>query len=158
MAAPKLTAKLIVEAVKLQREGLPHKYIALRIGIDETTFSRWLSRGAGDERGLYRQLYLELGKAKAEMVSSHLTALEAAGAEDPRVHQWLLSRLDPSEFGRRDNVPNERPEDRAAQQQATRALLIERLQRLLPSPIETVPALIEASPVEAPKTPSEEKS
>src|SRR5438067_752677 len=120
---------MVDESARLARHHyLPRKHIAAKLGIDETTFSRWMSRGASDGRGIYRRLFVEVRRAEAERLMTILDALSAAGSENPKVLQWLLSRLDPSEFGRRDNVTAVVVEDRAAQEQATQALLFERLE------------------------------
>ncbi|WP_233613383.1 MULTISPECIES: hypothetical protein [Corallococcus] len=58
--------------------------------------------------------------------------LMAAAAHNPKHVQWLLSRRFPELYGRRDNVSEVAPEDKAADERALRELLMDRLGRLLP--------------------------
>lgn len=115
-------------------EGLHRKHAAAKVGIPERTVANWYHRGAREERGPHRDFYFALDAAEATFAETCLTMLKARGAHDVKVLQWLLSRRFPEIYGRKDNVEDKSPEDRAAQAQATRTLLMERLERLAPEP------------------------
>jgi hypothetical protein len=105
---------------------------AAAVCIDEGTLSRWYHRGAREEKGRYRDLFLEMNRAEAEFQISATDMLKAAAAQNPKYLMWLLSRRFPALYGRRDNIEEVNLEDRAADAQAVRELLFERLERLLP--------------------------
>jgi hypothetical protein len=143
----KLTAELQEQFCELLRKGLFRKHAAARIGIPERTTANWYHRGAREERGKFYEFYLAVDDAEATFAQTGIEMLTAMQSGDPKVIQWLLSRRFPEHYGRKDNVEDERPEDRAAQQQAVRTLLMERLERLLPEAAQT--PTLEAKQVEA---------
>jgi len=139
---PKSLKALQAQFCELLSKGLHRPHAAAQIGLTEALIAEWYANGARDEKGVYREFHLAVNKAESDFALVCLDMLKASGARDPKVVQWTLSRRFPEHFGRHDNVEVERPEDRAAQQKATRQLLLERLARLLPEP--------DAVPTEAP--------
>lgn len=129
---PKSLKALQTQFCDLLRKGLHRPHAAAQIGLTDAVVSDWYANGARDTKGIYREFHLAVNKAEADFAQSCLETMFARGAADTKVIQWMLSRRFPELFGRHDNVEVERPEDRAAQQQATRTLLIERLVRLRP--------------------------
>jgi len=145
---PKSLQALHGQFCDLLRKGLHRPHAAAQIGLTEAQVSEWYANGARDTKGIYREFHLKVNKAEAEFAQACLDTMIARGAADPKVIQWVLSRRFPEHFGRHDNVEAERPEDRAAQQQATRQLLIERLERLFPeAPEPSVEPVVEVAPV-----------
>lgn len=115
-------------------EGLHRRHAAAAFDLDETTFSRWFHRGAGEESGPYREFFLAVQRAEAAFAESGLQTLKSMAVSDAKIIQWQLSRRFPDLYGRRDNVEKENPEDRAAQLNELRQTLVERFQKLCPEP------------------------
>ena len=148
---PKSLQALQAQFCELLRKGLHRPHAAAQVGLTEATVAEWYAAGARDTKGIYREFHLGVNKAEADFAQGALEMLMARGAADPKVVQWALSRRYPELYGRRDNVDPEKPEDRAAQQQATRQLLFERLERLFPEPeiAPAAPAVESATPAAA---------
>lgn len=132
------------------RAGAHRRFAASMVDLDESMLSRWYHRGAGEERGIYREFFLAVNKAEAEFATTGVEMLRTAAAKNPKIMQFVLSRRFPSEFGRRDNIEHEDPEDKAAQQAATQQLLMERLERLFPDPPEAPEEAAAAPPAAEP--------
>ncbi|RKI14262.1 hypothetical protein D7Y15_15360 [Corallococcus sp. AB030] len=133
MAPPtKLTPELQAEICGHLERGLFRRAVAGLVGINEQTLSRWFHRGAGEERGRFHEFFLAVSAAEARFMQSATDMLMAAAAHNPKHVQWLLSRRFPELYGRRDNVSEVAPEDKAADERALRELLMDRLGRLLP--------------------------
>ncbi|WP_338865165.1 hypothetical protein [Myxococcus stipitatus] len=133
MARPtKLTPERQSEICAHLERGLFRRAAAGLTGIEEHTLSQWYHRGAGEERGLYRDFYLAVNAAEAKFMAGATDMLQSAASHNPKHVQWLLSRRFPDLYGRRDNVEAQAPEDKAADEQALRELLMERLGRFLP--------------------------
>ncbi|MBZ4336438.1 hypothetical protein [Corallococcus sp. AS-1-12] len=140
MARPtKLTPEIQAAICAHLERGLFRRAVAALVGVDDQTLSRWFHRGAGEERGLYRDFFLAVSAAEARFMQSSTEMLLATAANNPRHVQWLLSRRFPELYGRRDNVEEKAPEDRAADEVALRELLMERLGRFLPDAPEAMP-------------------
>lgn len=155
MGSPGRPTKLSAELQKqfcdlIATEGMFRRHAAAIVGVPERTIANWYHRGAKEERGRYRDFFLAVDAAEAMFAQVGLTMLKAVGAKDPKVVQWLLSRRFPELYGRKDNVEDTNPEDRAAQAQATRTLLLERLERLFPEPQVTPELEPAALPAPAP--------
>jgi hypothetical protein len=128
----KLTPEMRDKICAQLRNGLFRRHAAALAGIPEQTLSEWYHRGARDEKGVYRDFFHAVNAAEAEFAQAGSEMMRAAVAHNPKLMQWFLSRRFPELYGRRDNVEDKSVEDRAAQAQATRTLLIERLERLFP--------------------------
>lgn len=136
MGRPTKLTKAVQEEICLcLRAGSHRCFAAAKVGIDENTLSRWYHRGAGEDKGLFREFFLEVNKAEADFAQTGVDAIKSSAQHNPRHFQWLLSRRFPAQFGRQDNIEAENPEDKAAQQLATQQLLVERLERLFPEPV-----------------------
>jgi hypothetical protein len=133
----KLTVALHKTICDHLREGAFRGAAAAAVGIDEGTLSRWYHRGAREERGKYRELYMAMLKAEAEFQIAATEMLKSSAAQNPRYIMWLLARRFPALYGRRDNVEEVDPEDQAADAEVVRELLFERLERLFPEKKET---------------------
>ncbi|RJS14623.1 hypothetical protein DRW03_34680 [Corallococcus sp. H22C18031201] len=131
-AHSKLTHELIRAFCDHLRNGLFRRAAAGLCGVEEHSVSRWLHRGAGEQRGLYREFFVEVNRAEAEFMQSATETLQAAATTNPKHVQWLLSRRFPELYGRRDNVEAKSPEDQAADTAALRELLLDRLGKFLP--------------------------
>jgi hypothetical protein len=128
----KLNTERAKRITDLISQGLHRGQAGFLAGVDESTVSVWYHRGAREERGIYREFFMGVNAAEATFERAGVDALCATAPSNPRVMQWILSRRFPARWSRRDNVAEVPVEAHAEQQQAARALLIERLERLLP--------------------------
>jgi hypothetical protein len=133
----KLTPEL-QEAIcaPIREHGMFRRRAAALVGIPEVTISEWYTRGAREESGRYHEFYLAISKAEADFQSTCTQMLKAGSAGNPQLLLKWLARRFPEEYGRQDNVEVVSVEDRAAQAQAARNLLFERLERLFPPSVE----------------------
>jgi hypothetical protein len=77
------------------------------VGLSRQTYYEWEKRGlaADDPEDEYAVFLRDSEQAMADFISSKVDSIEAAGDSDPRnwtAHAWLLERLKPEVFGRRD--------------------------------------------------------
>lgn len=142
MARPtKLTKELQDKVCEFLEKGNTRKASAALVLIDEVTFSRWYHRGAREEKGQYRDFFLRVNEAEAKCQDTGVETIRAGSVGNPKLVLNFMGRRFPSDWGRRDNVETVSVEDMAAKQQATRELLIERLEKLLPeNEVEEEPA------------------
>lgn len=105
MSRPRCTQELIDEAVRLKKTGAKNKDIYEYVGISETTFYRWVNQPKSD---MQRKLGEELKKAepvfKAALRSKIMTAAENGSWQ---AAAWLLERLYPDEYSRKDRIQAE---------------------------------------------------
>ena len=97
MRKPKLTYKMVEQAVEMKSHGLSNVDICAGLGITESTFYRWLRE---DDAKLKRALKEGLKKAEAEYKETLLQKVEAA-ADKPQhwtAAAWLLERKYPDEY------------------------------------------------------------
>lgn len=114
--------------------------------VDESTFSRWYTTGARDERGRFREFHDAVNEAEAKYQEDALAGLHASAPQNPKITMWLLSRRFPALYGRHDNVQETSAVSSAANAAALRELLLGRLERLAMVQAEKAPAPAEAAP------------
>lgn len=106
----KLTPELIEEAAQLIRAGNYNETVCRYLGIDPSTFYRWLREGEQEESGLKNQFYHAIKRAEAHAEIRNVQIIQRAAAEaenDPRL--WtaamaFLERKHPDRWGRREKV------------------------------------------------------
>ena len=106
----KLTYKLVEEIVELKRDGLCDADIIAAIGVNQSTFYRWLKDGENAKTGVKRTLYTELKKAEAMYKKSLLTTIKSAAmsrAQYWTAAAWLLERKYPMEYGKMERKTDE---------------------------------------------------
>lgn len=99
MGKQKCTDELIENAVKHKKTGMNNKDLCNVLGIGETTFYRWLSNPATDKQ---RELGESLKNAEAEYFEALRVKIILASDDDWRAAAWMLERLRPDEYGRRE--------------------------------------------------------
>lgn len=110
MRKPKLTYKLVEQAVELKSHGLSNVDICNALDITEGTFYRWLRE---DDTKLKRALKQGLKKSEAEYKDQLLQKIEAA-AEKPQhwtAAAWILERKYPDEYGKAERTRDEKADD-----------------------------------------------
>ena len=106
----KLTRKLVDQIVELKRDGLCDADIIAAIGVNQSTFYRWLKDGESAKSGVKRALYTELKKAESEYKRSLLTTIKSAAmsrAQYWTAAAWLLERKYPMEYGKMERKAEE---------------------------------------------------
>ena len=106
----KLTRKLVDQIVELKRDGLCDADIIAAIGVNQSTFYRWLKDGEDAKSGVKRALYTELKKAESEYKRSLLTTIKSAAmsrAQYWTAAAWLLERKYPMEYGKMERKAEE---------------------------------------------------
>lgn len=98
MRKEKLTKEAVREAVKLVSSGASNKDVCAYIGVNETTFYRWLKDPKTDNQ---RQLCQSLKKAETERKLWHVRQIMQAAADGKwQASAWFLERKYPDEYGR----------------------------------------------------------
>ena len=106
----KLTRKLVDQIVELKRDGLCDADIIAAIGVNQSTFYRWLKDGEDAKSGVKRALYTELKKAESEYKRTLLTTIKSAAmsrAQYWTAAAWLLERKYPMEYGKMERKAEE---------------------------------------------------
>ena len=102
---PKLTEKMIETAEKLIAAGNYQRHVAQYLGIDESTWYRWLQKGErAQQNSLYGKLYKAVKKAEAEAVARNVTIIQKAAQDTWQAAAWWLERKCPEEWGRKERV------------------------------------------------------
>lgn len=105
MGKPRCTQELIDKAVQLKKTGAKNKDICAYIGIAEATFYRWCNKPNSEKQ---REFGESLKKAEPEYKAAlRSKIMNAANDGSWQAAAWLLERLYPDEYGRKDRVQAE---------------------------------------------------
>lgn len=105
----KLTDSLIIQISALLIKGYPHSIVCQALGIDESTFSRWMKQGEQSHEEPFYTFSQEVQRAQAEAaIMLHDMILKHAEV-DPRSAQWLLERRYPQQYGKQRPEPPPAP-------------------------------------------------
>lgn len=107
MAKGKLTDEMCDAICQNIKEHNTLKYSAQKEGITERTFWNWMSRGEEAKSGKYFQFFQAIKKAQEEAKSDIVKEIKGHGKKNWQALAWLLERMYPKEFGRRENVKME---------------------------------------------------
>jgi len=101
----KLTKELIKEAYKLVAAGNYDKDVYPILGIDKSTWYRWLSEGETAKSGLKREFYDTIKKAEKEAIARNVALIQRAAQEGNwQAAAWWLERKYFEDWGRKDKV------------------------------------------------------
>ena len=99
MRKPKLTYKMVEQAIEMKSHGMSNADICFALGIAEGTFYRWLRE---DDTKLKRALSQGLKKAEAEYKETLLQSIMATATREKNPQwtaaAWLLERKYPDEY------------------------------------------------------------
>jgi len=104
MAKTKLTPELQEEILNLIRAGNYVKDACLAVGIDESTYYKWIKRGEKAKSGIYFQFVQSTKKARAFARALRVEKITDAMEENWQAAAWWLERTDPEHWGRRSRV------------------------------------------------------
>lgn len=134
----KLTAEVEERIVQAIRAGSYFAVAARAAGVSESTFYRWLARGAAEPDGPYAGFRAAVLRAEAESELHAVVAVRRAAREDWRAALALLERRHRERWGRRQ--PAEAAAEPAAAGDGGRPKL--ELARLSDEELETLEELI----------------
>lgn len=105
----KLTPQLIVDAEKLVKVGNYVVTVCEYIGIDESTWYRWMRDGEKARTGIKRKFYKTIKKAEAEAEIRLIADLQKIAQVDLKWQAlaWMLERKYPERWGRKDKISAE---------------------------------------------------
>jgi hypothetical protein len=95
------TPELVDELARLLRAGNYLATAAHAVGVDSHDLDAWLAKGARDTRGVYRELYNGVRKARAEGEARHVATIALAASQgDWKASAYLLERQYPERWAR----------------------------------------------------------
>ena len=101
----KLTEELIQKAYKFIQAGNHQVHVAQLLGIDKSTWFRWLQKGERQQSGMYRAFFDAVKKAEAEAIARNVTLIQKAAQDGSwQAAAWWLERKYPEEWGRKDRL------------------------------------------------------
>lgn len=101
----KLTKELIKEASKMVAAGNYIKDVYPILGIDESTWYRWLKEGERAKSGIKREFYEAIKKAEKEAIARNVALIQRAAQEGNwQAAAWWLERKYFEDWGRKDKV------------------------------------------------------
>jgi len=104
MAKLKLTDKLCDEICNDIKAGVPINHAAIAHGITRTTFYDWYNKGEQAKSGKFRKFYDKVEEAKSIAITLRARRIYKAGEDNWQADAWWLERVDPDNFGRKDNL------------------------------------------------------
>ena len=104
MAKLKLTDQLCDEICNDIKAGVPIKHAAISHGITEVTFYNWYNQGKTAKSGAKKQFYDKVEEAKSVAITLRARRIYKAGETSWQADAWWLERVDPDNFGRKDNL------------------------------------------------------
>ncbi len=101
----KLTKELIKDAAKMVAAGNYIKDVYPILGIDESTWYRWLKEGERAKSGIKREFYKAIKKAEKEAIARNVALIQRAAQEGNwQAAAWWLERKYFEDWGRKDKV------------------------------------------------------
>ena len=101
----KLNKELIEKAYKLVAAGNYHKDVYPILGVDESTWYRWLSDGEKAKSGIKREFYETIKKAEKDAIARNVALIQQAAKEGNwQAAAWWLERKYFEDWGRKDKV------------------------------------------------------
>ena len=96
---PELTAALCAEL----RLGMSIRAACQHVGIDDSTYRKWMMRGADGEEP-FVTFRTEATRAKADGIRALVATVRKAAQDDWRAAAWILERREPDDWSRRTEI------------------------------------------------------
>lgn len=103
----KLTPELVRKAEQLLAAGNYTTTVCDFLGIDRSTWYKWLEKGRKANRGLYFDFFNTIKRAEAESEVRAVTGILKAGANQWQAFAWFLERKFPERWRRDRETPGE---------------------------------------------------
>jgi hypothetical protein len=94
------TPELIAKVSAILRTGAYLDTAAEAAGIDVDTFAQWLTKGAKQRSGPYRDLHAAVQRARAEGEATHVALIAQSARDNWQAAAWLLERQYPDRWAR----------------------------------------------------------
>ena len=104
MAKLKLTDKLCDDICNDIKAGVPIDHAAVAHGITRATFYNWYNKGEDAKTGKFKKFYDKVEEAKSVAITLRARRIYKAGEDNWQADAWWLERVDPDNFGRKDNL------------------------------------------------------
>ena len=105
MAKLKLTDSLCDEICNDIKAGVPIIHSAVAHGISQTTFYDWYNKGkTATRKSKFKTFYERVEEAKSVAITLRARRIYKAGETNWQADAWWLERVDPDNFGRKDNL------------------------------------------------------
>jgi transposase-like protein len=106
--ASKINGQVILVVSTTIQAGAGYKAAAQKVGVTKRTLYGWLKRGFNDPKkqddgGVYRELYEKCMEAEGNATMLLTGRIMEQAKTDWRAGAWLLSNMNPKEFGRKNN-------------------------------------------------------
>ena len=96
---PELTAALCAEL----RVGMSIKAACQHVGLDDSTFRRWMQRGEDGEEP-FATFRAQATRAKSDGVRALVVTVRKAASSDWRAAAWILERRAPEDWTKRTEI------------------------------------------------------
>ena len=101
----KLNKELIEKAYELVAAGNYDKDVYPILGVEKTTWYRWLSEGEKAKSGLKRELWDTIKKAEKDAIARNVALIQRAAQDGNwQAAAWWLERKYFEDWGRKDKV------------------------------------------------------
>ena len=104
MAKLKLTDQLCDDICNDIKAGVPIDHASIAHGITRATFYNWYRKGEDAKSGKFKKFYDEVEEAKSVAITLRARRIYKAGEDNWQADAWWLERVDPDNFGRKDNL------------------------------------------------------
>jgi len=100
----KLTPELQERILQLIRKGNYIEVACAAVGIDKSTYYKWLQRGQQAKSGKYFDFFIAAKKAEREAETAFLDRIREAAFKDKdwKAAAWYLERKYPERWGRKE--------------------------------------------------------
>jgi hypothetical protein len=103
MRKTKLTMQMVETAIELKKAGMYDKYIIAALGVNPSTFYRWMADGETARQGSAKRALCDgIKKAEGDFVLSLSERIWEASKKPQHwtAAAWLLERTHPDEYGK----------------------------------------------------------
>ena len=104
MAKLKLTDQLCDDICNDIKAGVPIDHASIAHGITRATFYNWYRKGENAKSGKFKKFYDKVEEAKSVAITLRARRIYKAGEDNWQADAWWLERVDPDNFGRKDNL------------------------------------------------------
>ena len=118
----KLTPELQRDILQVLEAGATIKDACHFVGIDESTYYKWIQRGEKGKSGLYFEFVKSAQKAIASGSVDAVALIRKAAKTQWQAAAWFLERKNPQEWARRTKVEIDISKDARAKLQELKAL------------------------------------
>lgn len=140
MAKLKLTKKLIEKASKLIQAGNYTVTVCNMLGIDESTWYKWIKKGKDDleneKKSMYVQFFKSIQKAEAIAEARNVGIIQSAASSTWQAAAWYLERKHFDRWGRKEHHEITGKDGGAVEVEMARKKLLDKLTNMAEAEVE----------------------